>query len=398
LDQSYIGGRFLAENTNHFDCIVVGFGGIGSAALRSAALHGWKVLGLDRFGPAHDKGSSHGRTRIIRRAYFEHPNYVPLANRAFEMWDELNKRHRTSISVKELMTQTGVLQVGNPESELIQGVAKSAEEHGLRVEKFDVKQIQQRLPIFKIPSNQIGLYEADAAILRVEQCVAAAINQAKIHGAEVRSNTVVTGWQAEDSGTIKVVTEEGTFQTDRLVIASGSWGNDLLGSLGLKLQILQKQQYWFQLDRVDQKLLNQFPCFLIEQSNGDCFYGVPEIDYLGMKVCQHTGGVPLSHPSKINRDLNQDVFNRVDQFMKQHMHFGRSRLVHHSTCMYTMSPDGHFIVDRHPENSQVVFAAGMSGHGFKFAPVLGKHLVDLLNGVAEPEFDFLKLAGRSCSL
>ena len=124
----------MADHSTVYDCIVIGFGGVGSAALREAAIKGWRVLGIDRFGPAHDQGSSHGQTRIIRRAYFEHPSYVPLTNRAFEMWSELNKRHRTSIEIKELMTKTGLLQVGRPDSEVIQGVLKSAQMHDLRIE------------------------------------------------------------------------------------------------------------------------------------------------------------------------------------------------------------------------------------------------------------------------
>jgi len=377
-----------------YDCIVIGFGGVGSAALREAAKKGWKVLGIDRFGPAHDQGSSHGQTRIIRRAYFEHPSYVPLANRAFEMWDELNKRHRTSPKIKELMTKVGLLQIGNPESKVIQGVQKSAEVHGLPIEQFSPEEIERRLPIFKIPKNHIGLFEPDAAFLRVELCVAAMIDQAVKHGAEIMSNTVVKQWQVDDLGQCQIETEGGIFTGKRLIIAAGSWTRQLLPDLELGLQVVQKQQHWFQLDRVDQKLLNDFPCFLLEQENGDCFYGFPEIDYLGMKVCEHSGGKPIQQPSEIDRSLNQEELARTEKFMSEHFHFGRSRLVHHSACMYTVSPDGHFFVDNYPGFSNVVFAAGLSGHGFKFAPVLGKHLVELLEGHCESELEFLKVAGR----
>lgn len=164
--------------------------------------------------------------------------------------------------------------------------------------------------------------------------------------------------------------------------------------LDLGLKVLQKQQQWFQLDRVDQKLLNEFPCFLLEQDDGDCFYGFPEINYLGMKVCEHSGGKEISGPAEIDRALNKEELARTEKFMKEHMEFGRSRMVHHSTCLYSMSPDGHFFVDRYPNHDNVVFAAGLSGHGFKFACVLGKQLVDLLNGRNDPDFEFLKLAGR----
>ncbi len=384
----------MTEHSTVYDCIVIGFGGIGSAALREAANKGWRVLGIDRFGPAHDRGSSHGQTRIIRRAYFEHPNYVPLANRAFEMWDELNKRHRTSIEIKELITKTGLLQIGRPESEVIEGVLHSAQLHDLRIEQFTPREIQLRLPLFKISENHIGLFEPDAAFLRVELCVAAMVNQAVKRGAEICSDAIVERWFVEDSGVVRVLTDQGNFRSKRLVIATGAWSAEMLPDLPLGLQVLRKQQHWFQLDRVDQRIENGFPCFLLEQDNGDCFYGFPEIDYLGMKICEHSRGTPIVGPGTMDRSLNQAELDRTTAFMKSHLNFGRQRLVHHSACMYTMSPDGHFWVDRYPGFSNVVFAAGLSGHGFKFAPVLGQHLIELLEGVCAPELEFLGVANR----
>ena len=162
-----------------YDLIVIGFGGVGSATMYQAAKKGWKVLGIDQFGPSHNKGSSHGQTRIIRKAYFEHPNYVPLAKEAFERWDELNDRHRTRPDIKQLLEPAGVLQIGHPNSEVIVGVQKAAAEHGLKLEQFSPDQIHQRLPILNISPDHIGLFEPEAGFLRVEQCVAAHLAQAK---------------------------------------------------------------------------------------------------------------------------------------------------------------------------------------------------------------------------
>lgn len=363
--------------------------------MREAAKQGWRVLGIDRFGPAHDRGSSHGQTRMISRAYYEHPDYVPLANRAFEMWDELNKRHRTSPTIKELITEVGLLQVGNPDSEVIQGVKRSADQHGLTLEQFTPKEIQRRLPILKIKPGHVGLFEPDAAFLRVEMCVTAMIDQAVKHGAEIMSNTAVERWSVDDSGVCHVETQNGNFQSSRLVISGGAWNSELLPDLDLGLQVVQKQQHWFQIDRVDHKFENEFPCFLFEQDNGDCFYGFPEINYLGMKVCEHTGGKPIASPQEFVPGLSQAALERNESFMQEHLVHGRRRLVHHSNCMYTVSPDGHFFADYYPGYSNVVFAAGLSGHGFKFTPVLGKHLVSLLEGRCEPEFEFLRTAGRT---
>ena len=147
----------------------------------------------------------------------------------------------------------------------------------------------------------------------------------------------------------------------------------------------------FQIDRVDQKLVNRFPCFTAQDENGNQFYGVPEIDSLGMKVCKHTGGQPLESADQLNNDLDPVELAEVEAFMSDYLNFSRSRLVHHTGCMHSMTDDGNFVVDRHPENPNVTFAAGLSGHGFKFAPVLGKYLVDMLQGADEAEFDFLRL-------
>jgi sarcosine oxidase len=373
-----------------FDCIVIGFGGVGSAALREAAKRGWSVLGIDRFGPAHDRGSSHGQTRIIRRAYFEHPSYVPLACRAFEMWEELNRRHRTSIEIKELITPTGLLQVGSADSKVIQGVMASAAQHDLRVASFTPREIERRLPLFKIQDHQIGLFEADAAILRVEHCVAAMINQALKHGAEIRSNCPVQSWRKKSGGNFLVDIGDETYESERLIVTCGAWSQSMLPELNLDLEILRKQQHWFQIDRVEQKLINDFPAFLMEQDDGSCFYGIPEIDYLGMKISEHSGGRPFSDPSQLDRELDAAVLERVTDFMKQCLNHSHHRMVHFSACMYTMTSDSHFIVDCHPAHENLSFAAGLSGHGFKFAPVIGKYLVDLLDGKRDVEFEFLR--------
>lgn len=374
-----------------FDCIVVGFGGVGSAALRECAKRGWSVLGIDRFGPAHTMGSSHGQTRMIRRAYFEHPDYVPIVQRAFEMWDELNRRHRTSPDIKELFTASGVLQIGHPDSQVIRGIEASARQHGLEIEEFSAAEIHRRLPLLKIPGDQVGLFEPDAGILRVELCVTAMVSQAIKFGAEIVSDTVVENWSVSDAGEVEVETDRGSYRSKRLIIAGGAWSERLLPGIDLQLRVLKKQQQWFQIDRVDQKLVNEFPAFLVEQADGSCYYGLPELDYLGMKICEHSGGVEIKNGEHLDRSLDQDELTRVEGFMKSYMNIGYHRLVHHSACMYTTTPDGHFVIDRFPDLKQVVFAAGLSGHGFKFAPVIGRHLVELLEGQDDPEFEFLKI-------
>jgi sarcosine oxidase len=372
-----------------YDCIVIGFGGVGSAALYHAAKKGWRVLGIDQFGPVHNRGSSHGQSRIIRQAYFEHPNYVPLAGEAFERWDELNKRHRVRPEIKPLFEKTGVLQIGRPESEVIVGVRKSAAEHDLKLESFSPAQIVERLPLLKVEPDHVGLLEPDAGVLRVEQCVAAHLAQAKKRGAELRGESRVESWRAFGDG-VEVRTSDETFQANRLVISAGAWSEKLLGfPLGLK--VVSKQQNWYQIDRVEQKLVNGFPVVFVEQNDGEQFYCIPEIDSLGMKVARHSGE-KIADPDNLDRDVDLDDLRRNEAFLDQNFHHTRHRLVHHSTCMYTMSTDGHFVVDYHPEHDNVVFAAGLSGHGFKFVPVLGHRLVEMLDGVRDPALDFLGLS------
>ena len=373
-----------------YDCIVLGCGGIGSAALRAAALRGWNAAGIDQFGASHTLGSSHGQTRIIRRTYFEHPNYVPLAEEAFQRWTELNKRHQTSLSVTPLLTESGLLQIGQPESELIQGVQRSADEHGLKTENFTPDEIMRRLPLLKIDDDHVGIFEPDAGFLRVENAVAANLAQAKKLGAELFMESPVEGWSVEGD-TVVVRTGDSSFAAERLIICAGAWTNQLMPDVEMTLEILAKQQQWFQIDRVEQKLVNQFPVVLIEEPDGEQFYCLPEIDSLGMKVCRHTGGVTISDPKELDRSLDKEELTRCESFLDRAFVHNKHRMVHHSMCMYTMSKDGHFIVDRHPAHEQVSFAAGLSGHAFKFAPVIADRLVKLLDGEFDPATEFLRL-------
>jgi sarcosine oxidase len=380
----------MKQKNNHFDCIVIGFGGMGSAALCYAAMSGRSVLGVDLHGPAHTHGSSHGQTRVIRKSYFEHPDYVPLLVEAYERWDELNRRHRTNPETKELLTRCGVLQVGPPEGEVLSGVRASAQKHGLKVESFSRDQIIRRLPILKIPEHHEGVFEPEGGFLRVEICVAAFLKQAIAHGAQLMSNTTLQLIDDVGDGVLRAQTSRGEFTADQMIVTAGSWANRVLPELNLPLKVLAKQQHWYQIDRVDHKLVNEFPCTFFQRDDGSSFYTSPEIDTLGMKVCEHTGGDPIDDLNQMSHDLNLPQKDRCDQFLRDRFQFTKSRLVHHSLCKYTMTPDSHFIIDRHPVYSQLVFAAGFSGHGFKFAPAIGKRLVGLLDGESDARFDFLK--------
>ena len=371
-----------------YDCIVLGVGGIGSAALYAAAKKGWSVLGIDRFGAVHDRGSSHGRTRIIRTAYFEHPNYVPLARSAWNSWELLQ-----GLGSTKLMQKTGLLQVGPESGEVIQGVLSSAREHEIAIEQMSTQDAMQRFPAFKLPNEQCAVFEEQAGFLLVENCIAQVLKLAQQESATLMSNTVAERISVDDDGTINVITSDETFRARRLVIALGSWTRELLSGLEFGIEVVRKPMFWFQIDRTDIKYQNGLPAFLIE-TDENCFYSIPEVDYLGMKVAEHSGGQPVADPLEVDRNCNADEQSACEAFLDQHFEFSKRRLVHHSVCMYSMSADGHFIVDSHPDCSNIVFAAGMSGHGFKFAPVIGERLVEMLDSQANEDFDFLRMGNR----
>lgn len=373
-----------------YDCIVLGLGGVGSAALHAAAQRGWNTLGIEQFGAVHDRGSSHGQTRIIRTAYFEHPDYVPLAQRAWAAWNKLQLE-----SGEWLVEKTGLLQVGPPDGEVVQGVLGSAEQHGLPVEILTIAELAERFPIFKPDSTHVGVFEESAGFLRVETCVASLLKLARLAGAQIRANTVVRSYHVDQQGLISIDTNQGRLETERLIVAAGPWTQQVLVELDFHFEVIRKQQQWFQIDRVDAKYENGFPCYLFETDDG-CFYGFPELDRLGIKVAEHSGGQVVVDPSNLDRNVDLQDQSRCERFLDRHLHFTKRRLVHHSACMYTVSPDGHFVIDRHPRYENVVVAGGMSGHGFKFLPIVGQQLVDLLDGKDDPCFRFLQMAGRQC--
>ena len=222
-----------------YDAIVIGTGGVGSATLYHLASRGAKVLGLDRFPPGHDRGSSHGRTRVIRQAYFEHPDYVPLLLRAYELWDELSQR-----CGKQLYHEIGLIQFGPPDGHVVPGVLKAARLHGLKIDHLTAQQAQRCFPAFRVPDDWEAAFEPRAGYLAVEDCVLAHLDEAQKHGAELRTGVEVFGWQANAGGVI-VETNAGKFHAAKLVIAAGPWASSFLNTLGIKLTVLRSPVFWY---------------------------------------------------------------------------------------------------------------------------------------------------------
>jgi sarcosine oxidase len=353
-----------------YDVIVLGTGGVGSAALYHLARRGAKVLGLDRFPPAHDRGSSHGRTRIIRQAYYEHADYVPLTLRAYELWGELQRR-----CGEQLLHEVGLLQIGPADGHVISGVRESARRHQLRVEELAANEVAARWGGFRVPAGMCGLFEPRAGYLRVEACVAAHLVEARRLGAELRTDEPAMAWQADGSGAW-VTTPRGSYLAKALAIAAGTWSGQLLADLDVRLEVRRKHQYWFACDDRVYWAETGCPAYLYELPQG-IFYGFPRLDEWGVKVARHTGGDAVADPLHVNREIDPEDQRLVEDFVVAHLPGVECRLLHHSVCMYTMTPDEHFLVDRHPRHPQVAFVAGLSGHGFKFSCVLGEALADL---------------------
>lgn len=353
----------------NYDLIVLGTGGIGSAALFHASKRGLRCLGLDRFPPAHDRGSSHGESRLIRLSYFEHPDYVPLLRRSYEFWDALDPT---------LLNRCGVLYVGQVGGAIIGGVLASAREYKLNVEVVDAADV----PHYILPSGATAVFEADAGWLPVERCVQMHLDQAVAAGAEHRWGEAVVSWRQDGDG-VSVETDTGRYSAGALVIAGGAWSGDLLSDLALPLTVVRKHLHWFHCD--DDRYRSGF---FFELHHGQ-FYGFPAQDGR-LKLAEHSGGEVIEDPLNASGEPDPEDDDRIAAFVADHLPGVKPGRLDHKTCFYTRTPDEHFILDRYPGCDHVAYAAGLSGHGFKFAPVLGELLVDLaIEGETALDIDFL---------
>jgi sarcosine oxidase len=370
---------------SNYDVIVLGTGGVGSAAVDQLAKRGAKVLGIDQFPGGHDRGSSHGETRVIRQAYFEHADYVPLLLRAYELWRTLEQEAGI-----DLLHQVGLLQVGPPGGFVVRGVLEAARQHGLKVESLAAGEIPRRFPGFRVPEASVGVFEPAAGYLKVERCVLAHIAAARQHGAEFQFGVTAREFRGEGCS-VRVVTDQGEFSAAKLIVTAGPWAPQLLANLGVRLFIRRKHLYWFPANDVSYHESSGCPTYLYELPHG-VYYGFPQINSLGVKVAEHSGGAVIDDPTGDPRPLDPADLARVEAFLTQCLPGVGRPLQRRSVCFYTMSPDEHFIVDRHPDFSHIHFAAGLSGHGFKFTSVLGEALADLaLTGTTELPIGFLGL-------
>jgi sarcosine oxidase len=371
-----------------FDAIVVGLGAMGSAALYELSRRGLRVLGLEAFEPGHRLGSSHGESRVIRLAYFEHPNYVPLLRRAYALWSDLEAE-----SGDQLLQITGGLMIGAPRGELVSGARLSAEQHGLQFELLEASAVRHRYPPLQLSDTEVALWEPQAGFLRPERCIDAFVRLASRRGAEARYREPVRSWQAS-SNEVTVVTDRGRYQADRVVFTCGARIAGVLGADVAPVQAERVPLFWLEPTEPDEFAPDRFPIYLWEMAPGDLFYGFPHVEWPGVKVaCHHSG--QFCDPDEVDRTVTEADELRLRRAIETRIPGLNGPVVSSLVCLYENSPDGHFLIDRVPEHPNALFAAGFSGHGFKFASVVGEILADLVTtGSATADADFLQLRLR----
>jgi sarcosine oxidase len=353
-----------------YDVIVLGLGGMGSATLFHLANRGLRVLGLERFDLVHEYGSSHGLTRIIRLAYWEHPSYVALLRRSYELWRELESRAN-----EQLLYITGSVDAGPPGSSIFQGALTSSEMHRLPHEVMDGEELHRRFPGYGLPRAMQCLYQPDGGFLLPERCNVAHVTQALARGAEVHYREGVLEWGvAGDHAWVR--TNRRRYEAGRLVICAGPWASKLVPELA-ELAIPERQVVaWLQPIHPEHFETSTFPVFNLEVEEGR-YYGFPSFLVPGFKFGKYHHLGEKVDPDTVNREPRPDDEELLRGFARRYFPGGAGPTLMLKGCLFTNSPDRHFILDLHPEHPEVSIAAGFSGHGYKFCSVVGEIMADL---------------------
>lgn len=366
-------------------CAVIGAGITGAAVAYALSRRGAAVHLFEQFDIFHERGSSHGATRLFRMAYFEHPDYVPLLRESLNRWLDLEQE-----AGEPLLRQTGVLMAGPAKGKVISGIRQSAASHDIAIDELARKDQRTRFPWFHIPGAYDAIFEPAAGFILADSALQFFITAARDRDAVMHARTPVIDWRPEKQG-VSVLTAQGSEHFDRLIITPGAWANRLLKLSSAYVTPLRKRLFWAAPGDQTFSVDAGFPPFGVERDDNRFFYGFPAINHDGVKVGEHTGGTPLSDPAEAATDTQESIAD-VQAFLKMFAPALSQTIHKEQRCLYEMSSDGHFIIDTHPEDSRVAFAAGLSGHGFKFAPVIGEALADLASlGEAAKEFDFLSL-------
>lgn len=385
-------------NATFFDTIVLGLGAMGSATVYQLAKRGSRVLGIDRFSPPHTLGSTHGETRITRQAIGEGREFVPLSLRSYEIWDELEKA-----SGVELLTMTGGLMIGSASGSLMHGsrdflqtTIETAEEFGIAYQKLSAAELRARFPQFRVENSDIGYYEEKAGFLRPERCVETQLALAGRMGATIRRNETVRRFSPLAGDSVEVVTDRGVYRAGRLVVSAGAWISQFFPEYARLFKIYRQVLYWFEVEgSITPFLPGNFPIFiLVGGAGGGGIYGFPAIDGAG-------GGIKVAFeeylsettPEKVDRDVSPEEIERAyRQYIAEHLPAVKNRCLRAAVCLYTVTPDAKFILDRHPQFPQIIMASPCSGHGFKHSAAIGEALAELaLDGKSRFDLDAFKI-------
>jgi sarcosine oxidase len=359
-----------------FDAIVVGVGGMGSAALYHLARRGRSVLGLERFDVPNELGSSHGITRIIRLAYYEHPSYVPLLRRSYELWRELE-----AAAGEQLLHITGSVDAGPPGSFVFEGSRRSCEEHGLEHEVIDAAEVARRFPAYRLPAEALALLQPEGGFLLPERCIVAHVELAQARGAVVRARERVLDWEPTDDGVL-VTSDHGVYETERLVLTAGAWMGELAG-----VPVVAERQVlaWLQPLRPELFAPERFPVFNLMVEEGR-YYGFPVFGIPGFKLGRYHHLEEQGDPDVLDREPRREDEELLRAFAARYFPEGAGPTMTLKACLFENTPDEHFLLGLHPEHDQVVLAGGGSGHSFKFASVVGEIVAQLALGEA-PRLD-----------
>jgi sarcosine oxidase len=356
-----------------YDTIVVGLGAMGSATLYHLARRGQRALGLEQFAAGHTLGSSHGDSRIIREQYFEHPLYVPLVQRAYELWRELE-----GLTNRSLMTITGGLMIGPPSGTVVTGTLRSATQHGLAHEVLDAAEVHARFPAFDLRPDLVAVLDPRAGFLDPEACNAAHIDAASRAGAVVRFSEGITRWSPDGDG-VRVDTADGTYFAGRLLLSAGAWTRHLLPELDLPLSVERQVLFW--LDPKESAMSydpSRFPIYAYEYTRGEICYGFPRLSR-GIKASVMHGGQRAARPENVRREVAAGEVEPLRAALRPVLPGLAAALARESAvCLFTNTPDRDFLIDWHPDHKQVLISSPCSGHGFKFASAIGEVQAELL--------------------
>lgn len=370
-----------------YDVIVVGVGGMGSATVHSLARRGCRVLGLEQHDIPHELGSSHGISRIIRLAYAEHPNYVPLLRRAYELWRQLE-----NLTGERLLVITGGLDAGREESPMVAGSLESCALHHLPHEVLDAAALGRRFPGYRLAPDMVAVYQAESGFLLPERCIVAYVEAAHGLGAEIHARERVLGWEAAEKRVV-VRTERGKYSASKLVVTAGAWAGQVVPALREVARPERQVLIWTQPLRPEFFRLGSFPVFNMEAPEGR-FYGFPVYGVPGFKIGRyHHRDEQVDDPDRMDRECHPEDEKVLRAGIRRYFPDADGPTMGMKTCLFTNSPDEHFILDLHPDFPQVAVAAGFSGHGFKFCSVIGEIMSELiLDGAARLDIDMFRLA------